>query len=97
HEHCVGLDAVEHVLPLAATFTTREGGALEDTGLAGMVGLAEIAGDAGVDVRTVRHGAPPSVLLGDHRAATLVHRPEGLFRRDGRQQLVVVPWTLGLG
>src|SRR5215510_2609691 len=37
-----------------------------------------------------------SVLLGDHRAVALVHRPEGLVAGNGGDELIVIPWTLGL-
>ena len=47
HEDRVGLDGAQHVLPVAA-----RRGAAEDADLAGMVGFAEVAGDADVDVRS---------------------------------------------
>ena len=46
HEDGVGLDAAQHMLPVAAA-----GSAAEDAGLARMIGLSEVAGDAHVDVR----------------------------------------------
>ena len=87
HEDRVGLHGTQHVLPVAGRPAVSGRGAAEHADLAGMVGLAEIAGDACVDVRLVSHG---SISWFQFFFATSGHSPWSIGRNASSPDIVEI-------